>query len=172
MTLLYDEAAAQKSAKLRKKLLIIYIAAFAVVFVVEAALIIYHATNYYNYAGITAIRTTVMVLGGVFAAASCVYLCLPYARANNYDKFVRDAINGEKIPAEVTVISVDKTLTVKYGVEYFKLNVLEWSQSSDEYVRRTVLVDNEKNDLEFTGGEILNIETYSNVLTAYKRIAK
>ena len=95
-----------------------------------------------------------------------------FARANNYDKFVRDAINGEKIPAEVTVISVDKTLTVKYGVEYFKLNVLEWSQSSDEYVRRTVLVDNEKNDLEFTGGEILNIETYSNVLTAYKRIAK
>ena len=95
-----------------------------------------------------------------------------FARANNYDKFVRDAINGEKIPAEVTDISVDKTLTVKYGVEYFKLNVLEWSQSSDEYVRRTVLVDNEKNDLEFTGGEILNIETYSNVLTAYKRIAK
>lgn len=172
MIFLYDEAVVNSAAKLRKKLLIAYIAAFIAVVLIEAALIIYHATNYYNYDGINTVRAVVMVIGGVFAAASVVYLCMPYARVNNYDKFVRDALNGEKIYSEVTVISVDKTLTVKYGVEYYKLNVLEWSDKSEEYVRRTVLIDNEKSDLSFNGGEILNIETYSNVLTAYKKVTK
>lgn len=172
MIVLYDETAVNSAAKLRKKLLTAYIISFAVVLLIEAALIIYHATNYYNYAGIKGVRAAVMTIGGVFAAASVVYLCMPYARANNYDKFVRDALNGEKVCSEVTVISVDKTLTVKYGVEYYKLNVLEWSEESDEYVRRTVLIDNEKGDLDFSGGEILNIETYSNVLTAYKKVSK
>ena len=172
MTLLYSEAETQKVTKLRKKLLIIYIIALSAVVLTEAALIIYHATNYYNYPGVKAVRTTVMVIGGVFAAASIIYLCMPYARVHNYEKFVCDAVTGEKIRSEITVISVDKTLTVKYGVEYYKLNVLEWSQSSDEYIRRTVLIDNEKNDLIFNGGEILNIETYSNVLTAYEKVTR
>lgn len=172
MSFLYDEKLALKTAKTRKILIIIYIIASTIVLITEVALLIYHATNYYNYIGIKGVKTAVLTIGGVFAGASCIYFCMPFANVNNYYKFVNDAIKGAKSKTEVTVISVDKTLTLKYGVECYKLNVLEWSEQDEEYIRRTVLIDEQKNDLEFNGGEILKIETYSNVLTAYMKVTK
>ena len=63
-------------------------------------------------------------------------------------------------------------LTVKYGVDFYRINVLEWVESEDDYVERTILVDNEVKNLDILAGDIVKVKTTSNMLIGYEIISR
>ena len=114
----------------------------------------------------------ILTLGGLFTAFSVVYLTIPYGRIKKYCEVLCDFLDNEKAESDVTILGVDYNLTVKYGVDFYRLNVLEWSTINNDYVERNVLVDNEIKTLNFKKNDIVKIVTTSNMLIGYEVISK
>lgn len=172
MIQLYSEESFNKINKMRNKYLLWYIFAFIIVLAIEITLIVYYSTRPYGTPLETPLLIIVLTLGGVFTAFSVVFLSIPYGRIVKYRDCVIDFLDNEKVISDVTVLSFDKTLTVKYGVDFYKMNVIEWSEQEDDYVERTVLIDNEIKDLDLLVGDILKISTTSNMLVGYEIISR
>lgn len=172
MVELYNEESFNEINKKRNKYLFIYVGLFLLVLAIEIALIVYYSTRPFGTELETPLKITVLVLGGVFAAFSVVYLTIPYGRIVKYRDCVIDFLDNEKITSEVTALNYDTTITVKYGVDFYRLDVLEWSEQEDDYVKRSVLIDNEIKNLDIKEGDILKIQTTSNMLVAYEIISR
>ena len=110
----------------------------------------------------------ILSIGALFTVFSVVFLTIPYGRLKKYCEILGDFLDNEKVVSEVTVLGIDKTVTVKYGVDFYRLNVLEWSTIENDYVERSILVDNEIKTLDFKVNDIVKIVTTSNMLIGYE----
>ena len=78
-------------------------------------------------------------------------------------------MNNDSVVTKVTILKVAyDDYSTKYGVDYYHLNVLEWSSIHDDYLERSVLVDREIKTLKVNEGDIIEIETTGNRLIAYE----
>lgn len=172
MERLYNDEYYIKINKMRTKYLVIYILSLLVAITIETILLVYYSTRPFGTPLETPLLVIILVFGGLFTAFSVIYLTIPFGRVSKYRDILVDLLDNEKTYSDVTVINFDTTLTVKYGVDFYRLNVLEWSETEEDYIERSVLVDNEIKNLNVLVGDILKIETTSNVLTAFEIVSR
>jgi hypothetical protein len=172
MVELYNEESYVKENKRRIKYLLVYLALFFVVLAIEITLLIYFSTRPFGTPLETPLLVVILVLGGVFTAFSVVYLTIPYGRIKSYCDILCDFLDNERVTTDATVLNFDYNLTVKYGVDFYRVELLEWSETEDDYVERSVLIDNEIKNLDFKDGDILKITTTGNMLVGYQVISR
>ena len=63
-----------------------------------------------------------------------------------------------------TFVKNDEGITEVGYVDYHTMIVLEWSDKTQEYMRRHVLVDKEKQMPNFKNGDIIKYVTHANCL--------
>ena len=170
MTELYTEQNYIDNNTRRIKYLFIYFTLLAVVLIAEILLLIYFSTRPFGTPLETPLLIIILSIGGVFAAFSVVFFTIPYGRLSKYCNILCDFLDNERVTSEVTAIKYDENVTVKYGVDFYRLNVLEWNETEEEYVERSVLIDNEIKNLDIKEGDIVKIVTTSNMLIGYELI--
>ena len=172
MTELYNDEYYLKINVRRIKYLFIYVLLLIFSVALETGLLIYYSTRPFGTPLETPLLIFILTYGGLFTAFSVVYLTIPYGRLKKYRDIVIDFLDNDRIISEATVISIDENLTVKYGVDFYRINLLEWSDTENDYFERSILVDNELKNLDVKIGDILKISTTANMLVAYEIISR
>lgn len=169
---LYTEKDYENAVKLKKKLLTIYFIVFGVIFAVCAVIFTaYLLMPYPSSVELTAKKNLyeflVCAISVAFILFSFAYLCVPYRRAKYYLRMLDDMKIGEKITSEGTFMQNETKITEERFVEYKTMVVIEWSDKTQEYMRRNILVDKEKSMPDFKSGDIVKYVTHANMLMAY-----
>ena len=169
---LYTEKDYEDAVKLKKKLLTIYFIVFGVLFVASAIIFTaYMLMPYPSTMELTAKKNLYIFLDSaisvVFILFSFVYLCVPYRRVKYYVRMLDDMKTGEKVTNEGTFMQNDTKIVEERFVEYKLMTVLEWSDKTQEYMRRNILVDKEKEMPNLKNGDIVRYITHANTLMAY-----
>lgn len=169
MVHLYNNDDLVKIDKQRFKLKTIYVITLVISLVLVVTGIIFRAFLPYNTQIESVIEVVVMTIAILFTIFSFIYLSIPYSRVKNYYSFIYKALSSERVIVKATIIDIrDNDVTTKYGVDYYYIDVLEWSNSRNDYVKRSVMVDNEFRNLPIKKSSIIDIETMGNMLTAYE----
>ncbi|MBE5742170.1 MAG: hypothetical protein E7360_02480 [Clostridiales bacterium] len=169
---IYKESDYTDALKLKKKLLYIYFAILSV-FVVAAAIVfvLYLRLPYASTPEIERKANLYLVLNSVITGIciifSFIYLSIPYKRVRAYFKLLDDIKTGQKIKNVSTFIQNDESITEIGNVDFHTMVVLEWSNKTQEFMRRNVLVDKEKPMPALKNGDIITYVTHSNVLLSY-----
>ena len=106
----------------------------------------------------------ISIFGVVF---SVIYLGIPYKRAKYYFKFLDDIKTGDKQLNESTFVMNETNITEVGYVDYRVMVVLDWSEKTQEYMRRHVLIDKEKSMPNLKNGDIIKYVTHANCLLSY-----
>ena len=169
MKYLYNQEDLIKLDKTRFKLKSLYNAILITTIVIVLGGVIFRAFLPYQSKLGEIIYVVVMTLTVLFVIFSFVFLSIPYARVKDYCSFVYNALNSERIESKATILEIRKNdVTIKYGVDYYYIDVLEWSNARNDYVKRSILVDKEFDNLKIEKSTIITIETVGNILTAYE----
>ena len=172
MVQIYSESDYLNAYKLKKKLLTVYfccigflLAAVGVFFALYLRLP-YASTDEIARQGnvYKLINISVTAVGIVF---SFIYLGIPYKRAKAYFKLLDDIKTGQKVKNVSTFIQNDESISEVSNVDFHTMVVLEWSDKTQEFMRRHVLVDKEKPMPNLKNGDIITYITHANVLLAY-----
>ena len=169
---IYREEDFYNAKKLKNKLLTVYFVILAVavaccaVFFTLYLLLPYPSSvdienkkNAYMF-GVTAVSVAFIIF-------SFIYLGIPYKRAKKYFSMFEDIKTGQKQFSVCTFLQNDTSVSEVRDVEFHTMVVLEWSDKTQEYMRRNVLVDKEKEMPDFHNGDIIKIMTHANVLLSY-----
>ena len=172
MTKLYDDKDYETAYRLKRKLLAVYLAALTAVFAACAVVfVLFLLMPYASTPELKARKDLYMfidcALSVLFAIYSVIYICIPYRRARFYFKMLDDMRVGEKTKNVATFLRNDETITEVRFVDFRTMVVLEWSEKTQEYMRRNVLVDKEKPMPDFKSGDIITYETHANMLVSY-----
>ena len=172
MTNIYEEKDYDNALKLKKKLLTIYFIVLGVVFAI--AVFLYLKFFFLPYESNLEVKrerllyqVLMIFLFSLFAIFSFIYLGIPYKRARRYFIFLDDVKTGKKEKSESTFLQFENGTKEVGGVDYHVMVVLEWSDKTQEYMRRNVLVDVEKPLPKLTKGDIIQYTTHANVLLTY-----
>ena len=172
MTNVYNDKDYEHALKLKKKLLAIY-------FAVLAAGIIGCAVFFVLFLRLPYISTSELesqkqlylffacLISGVEIFFSFIYLGIPYKRAKCYFRLMDDIKVGRKMLNESTFLQNETYISEVGNVDFHVMAVLEWSDKTQEYMRRNVLVDKEKPMPDFKNGDIIRYVKHANVLLAY-----
>ncbi len=114
-------------------------------------------------------RWIIAIYLSVYIIFSFIYLKIPYARVKYYQYFVLDCMRFAKNQEQVTIVGINNETTYKNGVDFYYLDIIEWSERENDFINRSVLVDCEIKNLDLNKGEIVTITTASNVLIAYEK---
>ncbi len=169
MKYLYNQHDLLKLDKQRFKLKTIYVTILIITLIVVVGGVIFRSFLPYKSQLKDYVYAIVMSFAVLFVIFSFIYLSIPYARVKDYYNFVYNALNSERIQVKATILEIrTNDVTIKYGVDYYYIDVLEWSNARNDYVKRSILVDNEFRDLKIEKSSIISIETMGNILTAYE----
>lgn len=172
MTNIYSESDYENALKLKNKLLTIY---FAILAVGVAACVVFFVLflrlPYISTPELESKKTLYLVIdcviSGIVIVFSFIYLGIPYKRAKYYFKLMDDIKIGKKMINESTFLQNEQCVNEVGNVDFHIMAVLEWSDKTQEYMRRNVLVDKEKPMPDFKNGDIIKYVTYANVLLSY-----
>ncbi len=172
MTNVYTENDYDNALKLKKKLLYIYFAVLAVGIVACAVVfILFLRMPYISTPELEAKKNLyqflVCLISAIEVIFSFIYLGIPYKRAKYYFKLMDDIKTGRKMLSESTFLQNETYINEVGNVDFHVMAVLEWSDKTQEYMRRNVLVDKEKPMPDFKNGDIIKYVTHANVLLAY-----
>lgn len=172
MKQLYKESDYSNALNLKKKLLKIYFAILSVfVIAVVVFFILYLRLPYASTSAIESKGNLYLVINsiitGVAVIFSFVYLSIPYKRVKAYFRLLDDIKTGQKIKNVSTFISNDLSVCEVGNVDFHIMVVLEWSEKTQEFMRRNVLVDKEKPMPDLKNGDIITYVTHANVLLSY-----
>lgn len=172
MTHLYDDSDYENALKRKKKLLAIYFAIIAVLFAVCVTIFIFFLQLPYQSTDEIVKQkniylVSVCVISVIGVLFSVIYLGIPYKRAKYYFRFLDDTKTGDKQMNESTFVTNDTGVTEVGYVDYRVMVVLEWSDKTQEYMRRHVLVDKGKQMPPFKNGDIIKYVTHANCLLSY-----
>ena len=168
----YTQSDYDNALKLRKKLLIWYFIGLGVFLIpVTVIFILYLNMPYPSTPELEKQKNLYMVINciisGIAVILSFIYLGIPFKRANAYRKLLEDIKQGQKVKNVSTFIKNDMSEVEVRNVDFHTMVVLEWSEKTQEFMRRHVLVDKEKPMPNFNNGDIITYVTHSNVLLSY-----
>ena len=168
----YKDEDYEKARNLKKKLLIIYFVLLGVCLCACAVFFtLFMFMPYASTKELIAQKNLYMFLDCaisiVFVIFSFVYLGIPYKRAKYYFKMLDDVKTGHKQKNVSTFLQNDMKVVEVGNVDYHTMVVLEWSDKTQEYMRRNVLVDKEKEMPKLNNGDIIVYVTHANVLLSY-----
>ena len=165
----YNEELYNELNKSRVKLRNIYIVLLVVALLLVISGIVYITLLPYNTTTEKVLTAIIITFAVLFSFFSFIYFSIPYARLSSYQKFIYECLHNDTVVTNVTILNVDyNDFSTKYGVDYYHLNVLEWSSVHDDYLERSILVDKEIKVLKVKEGEIIEVETSGNRLIAYE----
>ena len=172
MVNIYKQSDYTNALKLKKKLLKIYFVCIAILIVPVAILFgLYLSLPYASTPEIKGQGTLYMVLNCTITAIgiifSFIYLGIPYKRAKAYFRLLDDIKVGQKVKNVSTFVQNDLSVVEVGNVDFHVMVVLEWSDKTQEFMRRHVLVDKEKQMPNFKNGDIISYVTHANVLLSY-----
>ena len=172
MTNVYTENDYDNALKLKKKLLYIYFAVLAVGIVACAVVfILFLRMPYISTPELESKKNLyqflVCLISAIEVIFSFIYLGIPYKRAKYYFKLMDDIKTGRKMLSESTFLQNETYINEVGNVDFHVMAVLEWSDKTQEYMRRHVLVDKEKPMPELNNGDIITYVTHANVLLSY-----
>ncbi len=172
MTNVYTESDYENALKLKQRLFYIYLAIIGVGLAACVTFFIFFLElPYLSTPELTAKKNLYLAVGcgitGVEIIFSFVYLGIPYKRAKYYFRLLEDVKTGQKIMNESTFLQNEGYINEVGNVDFHVMVVLEWSDKTQEYMRRHVLVDKEKPMPNLKNGDIIKYVTYSNVLLSY-----
>ena len=172
MVQLYKQSDYENALKLKKKLLYFYFAGLSV-FLAGAIVffVLYLSLPYASTPEIEGLGTTYLIINCIITAVAVIlsffYLGIPYKRASSYFRLLDDFKIGQKVKNQGTFLQNDQAVTEINGVDFHSMIILEWSEKTQTYMRRHVLVDKEKPMPQLKNGDIINFVTHANVLLAY-----
>ena len=170
MTYLYTKPYYYQIKKQRQKLLTIYLILLGLALLGLVGIILFYAFQPYGTNLKLPLQISMFALIVVFTLFSGVYLTIIYGRVNKYYHFLNSLSRGKKLSNSVTVISINYgDLRTNFGVDFYTMEVLEWSSSQDDYVKHNLLIDNEFKNLDINEGDMLTVTSSLNVLMEYNK---
>ena len=172
MVNIYEQNDYKNAYNLKKKLLNFYFIGLSIFFIATVVFfILYIRLPYQSTPEIKRQGNTYMVINCSLTAVaiilSFVYLGIPYKRAKAYFRLLDDIKIGQKVKNVSTFLQNDESVVEVGNVDFHTMVVLEWSDKTQEFMRRHVLVDKEKPMPNLKNGDIIVYITHSNVLLSY-----
>ena len=81
---------------------------------------------------------------------------------------LNDMKNGLSSEGVNAYVRTDSSVTVKDGVDFISIVVLQWSEKKQEFFERNILFDIEKPLPAFKKGDVIRHITHANILMAYE----
>ena len=170
MTALYNKNYYNQIKKQKTTTLTVYFILLAVAIISLVGIIVFYALQPYGTALKEPLKYSMFALVVVFTLFSGIYLVIVYGRVNKYLQFLNNLSTGKKYNFNVTVISINYgDIRTNYGVDFYTAEVLEWSNSQDDYVKHVILIDCEFKNLDISEGDMLSITTSLNALMEYSK---
>lgn len=168
----YEQKDYDNALKLKRKLLKIYFAILSVFLAGTLVFFILHLRLPYTSTPELEKKDNLYlvfncVITGIAIIFSFIYLGIPYKRAKAYFKLLDDIKIGQKIKNVSTFLQNDVSVVEVGNVDFHTMVVLEWSEKTQEFMRRHVLVDKEKPMPNLKNGDIITYYTHANVLLSY-----
>lgn len=168
MRLFYDNQYLDKYFKKRKSLLIIY-SIIAFIAVASVVGIIFY---YSNLPFMTELRYPLMVAMIViiflFTMYSFIFFSITFGRINKYCDYLSYACRGNSETTQVTVLDIYNQTIDYSGNDFFRLNVLIWSELENNFVERIIYVDNEFTLDNVSVGDVITVKIKSSCLLGYE----
>ena len=170
MTALYNKNYYNQIKKQKTKVLTVYFILLAIAVLALAGIIVFYAFQPYGTALEDTLKYSMFALIICFTLFSGVYLSIIYGRVNKYLHFLKSLSCGKKYNFNVTVISINYgDIRTNYGVDFYTIEVLEWSKTQDDYVKHVILIDCEFKNLDINEGDMLSITTSLNALMEFSK---
>lgn len=171
MTFLYNNLYYNQIKKQKSKLLTIYFILLGITLLALAGIIVFFALQPYGTTLKEPLKWSMFAIIVIFTLFSGVYLTIIYGRVSKYLQFLSNLKVGKKSTFTATVVSINYgDLRTNYGVDFYTLEVLEWSNTQNDYVKHNVLIDNEFKNLDISEGDMLNITICLNALMEYSKV--
>ena len=168
MTNFYTQNYIEKVTKQKKKSLVAYFIVAAILALIIIASIVVNSLLPYNYGHRPYLLTIVCTATVMLVIYSFLYLQICYGRVAAYLNFLNSLFQRKKITSTATIIRVNGQVN-SGNIDYYTIDILEWSNAEENYIERSLFVDAEFKDLDFKKDEIVTIETASNYLIAYEK---
>ncbi|MBQ3572097.1 MAG: hypothetical protein IJA15_04640 [Clostridia bacterium] len=159
----YNDAHASK-----KRILIGFFISLAVVLAITITLFIFYVRAEYDTPLRTPLLLACIFISSVYAIIMFFIFSIKYKRVASYVKMLHDMDVGMRTEGKNAFVRIDSSVTVKDGVDFISIIVLDWSEKKQEYFERNILFDVEKPIPEFKKGDIIKHVTHANILISYE----
>lgn len=166
---IYSEADLAAAKAQKKRMLIVFLSATFVYVAASAVILVFHILEPFDA---PAPKRTVRlvaecVISAVYITLAFVFISIRYARVRRYCKFLSSVL--VRVPTEgiASFMRFNSDVTVKEGVDFKSMTLVEWSDKQNDYLERYVYLDLEKPLPPFKAGDEVRLKTYANVLVAY-----
>lgn len=168
MTYVYNKEDYEKSNASKKKILKGFFISLSVIIAINLVIFIYYVRLEYN----TSLKLPLLIanifITSVYAIVMFFIFAIKYRRVASYVRMLYDMQTGIKNEGTNTFVRIDSSLTVKDGVDFISIIVLQWSEKKQEFFERNILFDVEKPLPEFKKGDVIKHITHANILMAYE----
>ena len=168
MTEIYSGADLQAAKKQKKKVHITFFSVTGVFIAVAAALFVYFLFEPYGSPKETPLLVTVCTLTGLYAVFAYLFLSIKFSRVRRYCIFLSRVLSRKSVYSEGTFMRTNEETVSKDGVDLKSMILVEWSEKEKDYMERKILLDAEKAVPKLRPGDLLGVNTYSNVLVSYE----
>lgn len=152
----------------KKRILTGFFISLAIVLAITVTIFIFYVRAEYNTPLKTPLIIACITISSVYAIVMFFIFSIKYKRVASYVKMLYDMDYGIRSEGKNAFVRIDSSVTVKDGVDFISIIVLDWSEKKQEYFERNILFDVEKPIPEFKKGDIIKHVTHANILISYE----
>lgn len=164
----YEEDYLVKINRQKRRCLAVYFVVAVILTLIIVTAIVLNSIFPYNFGHRPILLSVVIVSTLLLVVFSFVYLQICYKKVAEYYNFIVSLISRKSTSINATIIRANAQV-VSGVIDYYSVDVLEWSIVDNDYVERSVFIDAEMQNLDLNKGEIVTLVTVSNYLIAYKK---
>jgi hypothetical protein len=153
----------------RSKQRTIYIIVLVIAVLLVTGIYVYFSTEPYGSKSRTPLLIALIAIIFLTIVYSFLHFDILYGKLNKYYDFLVCNALGIRVTKKVTVLSVSFDTVTKDNLDFYSIVVLDWSDTQNDFVERTLYIDCEIKDVDLKEGEIIKIVTNSNYLLAYEK---
>lgn len=168
MNKIYSPADLDAVKRQRTHCLIFFFAVTAVYLAVAITLFVFYVLEYVGSPRIPYFKAGVYVSTGLYVIFAYIYMSIRFSRVRRYAKLLRLILVRTPTSGTATFMRFNSDLSVKDGVDFKSMTLVEWSDKEKEYMERYILLDAEKPLPDFREGDEISFKTYANILTQYE----
>ncbi len=166
---LYTNECVELYAKKMKRYKISYIVVSVICALLIAGIILWYALEPYGTKLRIPLLVSLICLIVLFITYSFIHFGYTYGSVKKYYEFLVFSVCGKRSLNKVTVLNVLYEPVDKNGFDCYRLEVLEWSSVTNDYVEHTIYIDCQVSVTDLAEGDIVSVYTNSNCLLAYKK---
>jgi hypothetical protein len=168
MVNIYEKEDYESAYSSKMRILRGFFISLAIVLAVTIAIFVYYVRLEYN----TPLKNTLMIanicISSIYAITMFFIFSIKYKRVASYVRMLNDMKNGLSSEGVNAYVRTDSSVTVKDGVDFISIVVLQWSEKKQEFFERNILFDIEKPLPAFKKGDVIRHITHANILMAYE----